>query len=185
MQKLTEKSVLLLRIMFSEPEIMKELIDGKDSSYFSRLDIDADTGTMVLGKTRFAWWNDLTGDKKTISLEEFAFKAIGFLGSKAKNEGHGNKVTVGLLEDITDALHREGRSNDVIDRLFLVGYLGVKTTWSCLSMSSQETHGESEPSNVNLNIHVNEERRRFVLPGSGDEFVELTIGPKGVRLIGD
>lgn len=184
MQKLTEKSVLLLRIMFLEPEIMKELIDGKDETYYSRMDVDPETGKIVLGKTRYGWWNSITGDKRTISLEEFAFKAIGFLGSKAGNKVASTKITAGLLEEITDALHREGRSNDIIDRLFLVGYVGVKTTWSCSSEGVQGAH-ENKPSEIGLTVNCNDKRRRFVLPGSGDEFVELIIGPKGVRMIND
>lgn len=182
MQALTEKSAYLLRIMFSEPAIMKELIDGKDLSFYSRIDIDPETGRIVLGKTRFKWWNNLTGDKKEISIEEFAFKTVGFLGNLGKQEGHGSKVTAELLEGISDSLCREGRSNDIIDRLFMVGYFVVKTTWSCSAMDALGVQ-QIDDKDVKVNLKVNERTERFSLPGSGDDFIEVTIGPKGVRFL--
>lgn len=174
--------MLFLRIMMSEPEFMKELIDGKDSSYYSRVDINPDTGSIVLGKTRFGWWNDWTGDKKEISLETFAFKAVAFLGAKGEQEGHEQKITAGLLEDIADSLHRSGRSNDIIDRLFLVGYLGVKTTWSCSSMGASGVVQEEREHNVNINVEGKTYHKRFVAKGVSDIQVDLEIGPKSVRI---
>lgn len=180
MQQLTEQSVLFLRIMMSEPEFTKELLDGKDFSCFSRIDIDPETGSIVLGKTRFKWWNDFTGDKKEISLETFAFKAVAFLGAKGAQEGHGDKIAKGLLEDIADTLHRSGRSNDIIDRLFLIGYMCVKTTWSCCSLGIQGMqNNESQERNVNINVAGRTYRKNFVAKGLSDIQVELEIGPTG------
>lgn len=182
LQNLTEHSVLLLRIMLSEPEFMKELIDGKDESYYSRIDINTETGSIVLGKTRFNWWNRFTGDIKEISLETFAFKAIAFLGAKGRQEGHEERVTKGLLEDITDALHRQGRSNDIIDRLFLVGYLCVKTTWSCSPLGvlgAQESYDKDH--DVNINIQGKQYRKTFKAK-NGDIMLDIEIGPTGARI---
>lgn len=165
----------------SEPEFMKELIDGKDSSYYSKITINPETGSIVLGKTRFGWWNDLTGDKKEISLETFAFKAVAFLGAKGEQEGHDKKITAGLLEDIADSLHRSGRSNDIIDRLFLVGYLGVKTTWSCSSMGMQGASEDIE-NNIHINVAGKTYRKHFVAKGHSDLNVELEIGPTEARI---
>lgn len=182
MQKLTEQSALFLRIMMSEPEFMKELIDGKDITCFSRIDIDPESGVIVLGKTRFKWWNDLTGDKKELSLETFAFKAIAFLGAKGEQEGHDKNITKGLLDDITDALHRKGRSNEIIDRLFMVGYFCVKTTWSSFSMESLGMTENNRNQEVNVNIEGETYRKRFKAK-NGDFGVELIIGPTGARLV--
>lgn len=185
MQALTERSALLLHIMFLEPEIMKELIDGSESSLFSRVDIDTEHCRIVLGKTRVKWWNHLINAEKHISIEEFAFKTIGFLGAKASKEGHGNMITQGLLEDVTDALHREGRSNDIIDRLFLVGYMGVKTTWSCLSLGAGSESGGQPSGPIKINIKAGDKRKTFELPGSGDPILNVVLGVKDVDYLGD
>lgn len=181
MQQLTEQSILFLRIMMSEPEFMKELIDGRDVTCYSRIDINNETGSIVLGKTRFNWWNHVTGDIKEISLETFAFKAMAFLGAKGEQEGHDKNITRGLLDDITDALHRKGRSNEIIDRLFMVGYFCVKTTWSSFSL---EALGMSENKDREVNINVNGETyRKHFRAKNGDVGVELIIGPTGARLV--
>lgn len=181
MQHLTEMSVLFIMIMFNDPSIRKEVIDEKESNLYSKITVDAETGDIVLGKTRFLWWNQLIGAEKRISLAEFVFKVIGALTSKAETEGRGRMVSAGLLKDLSDLLNREGRSNDVINRLFLVGYIGVKTTWSCPLEPSVLT--DNRPAEVKL--HVNEEVRTFELPGSGDPILRVKIGPTGVQYLGE
>lgn len=183
MQHLTDKSAFLIRIMFAEPAIMNELIDGKESNYYSSLTVDQENCEIVLGKTRFSWWNSLIGAEKRISISEFAFKVIGALSNKANEEGNAKRISKGLLEDIADSLQREGRSNDIIDKLFLVGYLGVKTTWSCHTMNIKQGAGDNSPTTVN--IRMNEEVKTFKLPGSGDPIFRISIGPKGIDYIGE
>lgn len=182
MQVLTERSCLLMQIMFKEPDLFKELIDGKDESYYSRVDIDQEKCEVVLGKTRFKWWNQLCGDEKTISLETFCFKASSMLGSKAENREQGRKIHEGLHNDIEN-FYRVGKSNDIIDRLFLVGYMGVKTGWSCSSLGVQGA--SDEPHNVRLDIHAGDRNKTFCLPGSGDKIVNIQMGVTGIDWLGD
>jgi len=183
MQHLTERSALFIQIMFSDPSIRKEIIDENESNLYSKVTVDTNTGDIVLGKTRFLWWNSLIGAEKRISLAEFTFKVIGALSSKAEDEGHGRMVGAGLLKDLSDLLSREGRSNDVIDRLFLVGYIGVKTTWSCTALGAEGFASSNRPTEVKL--QVNEEIRTFELPGSGDPILRVKIGPTGVQYLGE
>lgn len=182
MQTLTEKSACLITLMFSEPSVKKELIDSSENNLWSKISVDTETCEVVLGKTRFGWWNRLIGAEKRIALETFAFKMIGILSSRAGKSQSSALIAKGLAEDVIDALAREGRSNDIIDRLFLVGYLGVKTAWSCTSLSAEGFAGDKGP--IDLNLKVNDERYKFALPGSGDEILEIQIGPKGARWIG-
>lgn len=179
MQKLTDRSALLIQIMFTEPAVMKELIDSSESNLYSKVSIDTDTCDIVLGKTRFTWWNQLIGAEKRISLAEFAFKLISVLTAKADKDVNSRIISKGLLEDVADALNREGRSNDIIDRLFLVGYLGVKTAWSC---STYSTAGAVK-TETDVNLHINEKVHTFHLPGSNQPIIKVKIGPTGAAWI--
>ena len=183
MQALTERSAHFISIMFLEPAVMKELIDSSESNLWSKLSIDTESCEIVLGKTRFGWWNRLIGAEKRIALETFAFKMIGILSSRAGKDQNGSLIAKGLADDVIDSLSREGRSNDIIDRLFLVGYLGVKTAWSCTSLSAEGSAGSKGP--VDLNLHINEEQYTFKLPGSGEEILRIKIGPKGATWLGE
>lgn len=182
MQHLTDRSALLIQLMFSEPEILKELIDGKESNLWSKVTIDNENCEIILGKTRFAWWNSLIGAEKHISIAEFAFKVVGVLSNKAEKNKQKSLIGKGLLEDIADSLQREGKSNDIIDRLFLVGYLGVKTAWSCTTMNISNANNNNP---AEVNIRMNEQVKTFKLPGSGDPIFRILIGPKGVDYIGE
>lgn len=182
MQALTQKSACLINLMFSEPSVMKELIDSSEHNLWSKISVDTETCEVVLGKTRYGWWNRLIGAEKRISLHEFAFKMIGILSSRAGKSQNSALIAKGLAEDIIDALVREGRSNDIIDRLFLVGYLGVKTAWSCSSLTTEGFVG-GKKDNVDVNLKVNDERHIFTLPGSGDPIFEIAIGAKSVRML--
>ena len=184
MQKLTERSVHLIMIMFAEPSLMTEFLDTEEKNAYSKLSIDSDKCEIVLGKTRYKWWNSLIGAERRISLSEFAFKTIGMLSNKAEKDGNGSIISEGLLKDAADGLCREGRSNDIIDRLFLVGYMGVKTAWSCLSLSTEgSVMKDNKPSEIN--IRVNDEIKTFRLPGSGDPIFNVIVGAKGVQYIGE
>lgn len=184
MQHLTERSVHSILMMFTEPAIMNELLDGKENNAYSKISIDTESCEIVLGKTRFGWWNSIICAEKRISLAEFVFKVIGVLANKAEKDDNGSMISEGLLKDTADALQREGRSNDIIDRLFLVGYLGVKTAWSCLSLNAEgSVLGDRSPQE--LNLRVNDKTMTFKLPGSNDPIFQVTIGPKGVRYLGD
>ena len=169
--------------MFSEPSVMKELIDSSEHNLWSKISVDTETCEVVLGKTRCGWWNRLIGAEKRISLHEFAFKMIGILSARAGKSQNSALIAKGLAEDIIDALVREGRSNDIIDRLFLVGFLGVKTAWSCTSLLADGSVGGTKGP-VDVNLHVNNKIYTFALPGSGDEILEVEIGPTGARWLG-
>lgn len=180
-EALTERSAMFIMLMFSEPAVREALIDNSESNLWSKVTVDSKTGDIVLGKTRFMWWNQLIGATKRISLDSFTFRVIGVLQQKAENDKDGRVVRDGLANDVIDGLSRQGRSNDIIDRLFLVGYLGVKTSWSCLSLTPGGLGGENK--DVDINLHINDQTKRFVLPGSRDAFIEVAIGPKGARFV--
>lgn len=182
-QALTERSALLINIMFSDPSVMETLIDKSESNLWSKVSIDAESCEIVLGKTRYGWWNRLIGAEKRISIETFALRMISILKSRANKHQNGDVIAKGLADDIIEALDREGRSNDIIDRLFLVGYLGVKTAWSCTSLSAEGSVGGTRGP-VDVNLHVNKKTYTFALPGSGDEILEVEIGPTGARWLG-
>uniref|UniRef100_A0AAU8BA69 Uncharacterized protein n=1 Tax=Dulem virus 42 TaxID=3145760 RepID=A0AAU8BA69_9CAUD len=184
MQKLTERSVHSIMMMFEEPALRNKLLDDEEKNAYSKISIDTDRCEIVLGKTRYGWWNSFIGAEKRISLAEFTFTTIGILANKAEKDGNESMISEGLLKDTADALQREGRSNDIIDRLFLVGYLGVKTAWSCLSLNAEgSVLDNNKPQKMNLRI--NDETMTFNLPGSNDPIFRVTIGPKGVQYIGD
>lgn len=183
MQALTERSALLIQIMFLEPSVMKELIDSSESNLWSKLSIDTETCEIVLGKTRCGWWNRLIGAEKRINIETFALRLISILKSRAGKNQNGELIAKGLADEVIDALEREGRSNDIIDRLFLVGFLGVKTAWSCTSLLADGSVGGTKGP-VDVNLHVNKKLYTFALPGSGDEILEVEIGPTGARWLG-
>ena len=81
-QALTERSALLINIMFSDPAVMENLIDKAESNLWSKISIDADSCEIVLGKTRYGWWNRLIGAEKRISIETFALRMISILKSR-------------------------------------------------------------------------------------------------------
>lgn len=183
-QALTKRSALLINIMFSDPAVMECLIDKSENNLWSKITVDAETCDIVLGKTRFGWWNRLIGAEKRIAIETFALKMISVLKSRAGKNQDGAVIAKGLADDIIESLEREGRTNDIIDRLFLVGYLGVKTAWSCTVLSTEgSVRGTRGP--VDVNLHVNNKRYTFALPGSGDKILQLEIGPTGVHWVGE
>lgn len=176
MEVLTERSVLQIRMMFEEPDVVASLIDKESKTAYSRVDIDPEKCEVVFGKTRFNWWNHLCGDIKRISFKEFVSTIIAVLSAHAEESKlDRNTIQTGLTNDCLDRAYRLGVTNEVVDRLFAVGYMGVKTTWSCLSLGNAGASAEHE--NINVNIRGDKYSRTFRLAGKGDAAIEIKYSP--------
>lgn len=175
-QVLTEQSVLLIRIMLSETGFVKNLIDKKELSYYSKITINPESKSIVLGKTKVGWWNRLIGDEKEIPFDSFVNQVRTFLSVRGEKEGYGEKIRIELLKDLDD-MSVAGRFNDIVDRLFMVGYLCVKTAWSSFSL---EALGMSNNCDQEHNINViGQTFTKTFRAKNGDFNIDVEFGPTG------
>ena len=183
MDQLTERSVLQIRMMFSEPDVVAALIDKESMTAYSRVDVDPVKCEIVFGKTRFNWWNHLCGDIKRISFKDFVATIIAVLSAHAEAEKATSYETIrdGLLGDCFDRLHRLGVTNEIVDRIFAVGYMGVKTTWSCLTLGG--TGVSDKHDDVHVHVKGDEYYREFKLAGAGDAEIAIKFSPTDATII--
>lgn len=169
-------------MMCAEPELLTEMfVHREDSSLFSRVEVDPQNCKIVLGKTRVHWWNYFINDKREFSLIEFVAHARTMLSNRMP-ENKRFEVANALQTETEDNLIRLGKTNEVIDRLFSIGYFGVKTAWSNTTLGTQGAFGNQDPADINLNIDGRDIRETFVLPGSGESIIDLIVGVKDVKV---
>lgn len=84
--------------MLSETGFVKNLIDKKELSYYSKITIDPESKSIVLGKTKVGWWNRLIGDEKEIPFDSFVNQVRTFLSVRGEKEGYGEKIRIELLK---------------------------------------------------------------------------------------
>lgn len=190
---------MFMHIMFSEPFIKASLIDDSEKNLYKRVDIIPETCEIVLGKTSCRWWNRILGAEKVIGFETFVFRVVG--AYSGKDGAIGDIVAKGLAEDAVRSIIIQGRSNDMIDRLFIVGYLAVPTAFSCSELNSgisapiqgsktdpgggavREIRYEPVDREINLNVNCGGKTHTFVLPGTNDPILRIQTGLTGVEVL--
>ena len=101
---------------------------------------------------------------------------IGHPMAGGEKEGYGEKIRIELLKDLDD-MSVAGRFNDIVDRLFMVGYLCVKTAWSSFSL---EALGMSNNCDKEHNINViGQTFTKTFRAKNGDFNIDVEFGPTG------
>lgn len=117
-QMLSMQSGFLIRILLSDTKISEKVFENStEKSKYKLCSIRHDDGAIVMGKTRFAWWNQLINSQDVFPFESFALKvwdALVDLSSGINNTA----ILKGLSQDIVMNAVREKRYNWVVERLY-------------------------------------------------------------------
>ena len=73
-------------------------------------------GTIVIGRTKYTWWNRLIGDERTVSFETFALKVANALAGQAKNRN--DNLFYSISKVVLDKAIADNNYHYVVDALF-------------------------------------------------------------------
>lgn len=173
---ISDVSMMLIRILFMDESIKRSLVDEKDNTVYSRVDIGED-GSITFGKTKFRWWNRLVNDEKTVPFNAWIFDVVKALAGQQANCS--DIIRKGLSQEVVDKAIFEGDYDMVVDRLFDAARYGVKTKLNTRGFSI------SDKISGHVKIHSHEGDKDIVLPGSGDILCRVSTGITGVEVIRD
>lgn len=167
-QMLSMQSGFLIRILLSDTKISEKVFENStEKSKYKLCSIRHDDGAIVMGKTRFAWWNQLINSQDVFPFESFALKvwdALVDLSSGINNTA----ILKGLSQDIVMNAVREKRYDWVVERLY--------DAWKHVAQNSD---GYNKPE-ASEDARRNGQGRTIVIPEQGIPN-ELVININGRR----
>ena len=186
---LSDGALHLMHYLMSNETINKkvELAPGEGKSY-ARFDIQ-ETGTVLLGETRFRFWNQLIGCQHKLTFESWALAVWDALIDLSTG-GNATALEQGLSTEIAKKAQREEDYEWVIKRLYDC-YEHVCNGNNAPSAGGQDKHGSSvvtrevvvdgEP--ITININANGLNKRVIIPDStGRHFLNFGLGIVDVKV---
>ena len=191
-ETLSKGALCLMHLLMAEETIDKkvELAPGEGKTY-ARYDIQKN-GIVVLGETKFRFWNQLIGCQQKLSFESWALAVWDALIDLSK-DGNAIAIEQGLSTEIAVKAQREEDYEWVVKRLYDC-YEHVCNGKSTVSAGTQDKNGSSadirqvyvngEP--VTINIKANGLERRIRIPDStGRHFLNFGLGIVDVKVDND
>lgn len=119
---LTKDAYLDLKHIFADTEFLS-LLFSDEKEIAKNIKICED-GTVILGKTKYAFINRLFNDEKILSISDICIRIISIITGKGKTKN--TEAFKSLIEDLTIALDK-GDYSYAITRIFIAYRLGYKS----------------------------------------------------------
>lgn len=178
---LSERSRNLIKVLLSDEKIRQKVYE--DTKEFEKYKICTicSNGTIVLGKTRWRFWNRLLNCQDELPFESFALRvwdALVDLSSGFNNTA----ILEGLSREIVLSSVREREYDYVIDRLFDAarhicqdGSLAVEPS-SAEDQRKSGSRVNTVPENIVININGEKKVLHFK-DAIGDPFIDVKMKP--------
>lgn len=129
----SERSKLLIKVLLTDPKITEVVYEDSKNKEKYKICTIRPNGSIVMGKTKYLWWNQLLNCQDILPFESFALKvwnALVNLSSGVNNTA----IMKGLSQEIVMKSVRENKYDWVVDRLY-----------DCWKHVAQNSSGFSSP----------------------------------------
>lgn len=129
----SSRSKLLIKVLLTDPKIAEVVYeDSKNKEKYKICTVRSD-GSIVMGKTKYLWWNQLLNCQDVLPFESFALKV--WNGLVDMSSGINNTAIMkGLSQEIVMKSVRDNKYDWVVDRLY-----------DCWKHVAQNSAGFSDP----------------------------------------
>lgn len=181
---LSESSRNLIKVLLADDKIRQKVYEDTKNFEKYKICVICSDGTIVLGKTRWQFWNRLLNCQDELPFESFALRVWDALVDLSSGENN-TAIIEGLSREIVLSSVREKKYDYVINRLFDAYRHLCHGSGSTVELPSSEGRGKSGPqvNTVPTNIVVNINGQKKVLPFKdciGDPFIDVIMEPTAV-----
>ena len=113
----SQRSKLLINVLLTDPKIAEIVYEDSKNKDKYKICTIRDNGSIVMGKTKYLWWNQFLNCQDVLPFESFALKvwnALVDLSSGINNTA----IMKGLSQEIIMNSVRDKKYDWVIDRLY-------------------------------------------------------------------
>lgn len=188
---LTPKSKGLISILLLDKEIKANVFEKIDHVDKYKMYTIMDNGDVVLGETKYAFWNKLIGCQRTIPFESFALKVWDALvhlseglNQKAIMEGLSREIVMKAVKDkdfnwVVERLDNVARM--VAQKSSIADGVGVSTAGDGAFGPELNPCNQTEKS-VIVNVNGRKQVCRF-RDSLGDPMIDVEVGIVGVKRV--
>lgn len=145
-----------IQVLLSDPRIAERVFENHEDKEKYKICTVNDTGTVIMGKTRLRWWNNLIKCQDKIQFIDFALRVWSALVDLSKGLNK-EAVLKGLSQEIIEQSVRDRKYEDVINRLF-----------DCWRFVAQDSAGFQKPAVIE---DIPQERHVHVAPTIGHNII--------------
>lgn len=189
---LTPKSKGIIGILLLEPTIKATVFEKLDHIDKYKMYTIKDNGDIVLGETKFTFWNNLIGCQRTIPFESFALKvwealvnlSVG-LNQKAIMEGLSREIVIKAVKekDFNWVVERLDNINRMVaQKSTLADGVGADPEGSRVSGPRLNTMNQI-PENLVININGCKKKVVSFKDCIGDPLIEIEYGIVGANRV--
>lgn len=129
----SERSKLLIKVLLSDPKIAEKVYEDSKNKEKYKICIIRNDGSIVMGKTKCVWWNQLLNCQDVLPFESFALKVWDALVDMSSGINN-TAIMKGLSHEIVMKAVRGNEYDWVVDRLY-----------DCWKHVAQDSSGFSAP----------------------------------------
>lgn len=188
---LTPKSKGLISMLLLEPQIKTTVFEKIDHIDKYKMYTIKDNGDVILGETKYTFWNKLIGCQRTIPFESFALKVWEALVNLSTGLNQ-KAIMEGLSREIVMKAVKEKDFNWVVERLDNVARMvaqkstiadgaGVSTAGDGAFGPKLNTSNQT-PSGVIINVNGRKQVCHFK-DSLGDPMIDVEVGIVGVKRV--
>lgn len=191
---LSKQSRLIIQILLTDSKIAEKVLENLDDKEKYKICTIKENGNVILGKTKYRWWNQLLNCQDELKFESFALKVWDSLVDSSS--GTNNKAILnGLSQEIVMKSIREREYDWVVNRLYdcwkyvaqnSAGYQqNASPAGDAVSNRGVErvTASVSEPRSIVLNINGNKKTIPLI-DSIGDSFnIAIEYGITDVKRV--
>ena len=189
---LTPKSKGIIGVLLLEPTIKATVFEKLDHIDKYKMYTIKDNGDIVLGETKFTFWNNLIGCQRTIPFESFALKvwealvnlSVG-LNQKAIMEGLSREIVIKAVKekDFNWVVERLDNINRMVaQKSTLADGVGADPEGSRVSGPRLNTIDQI-PENLVININGRKKKVVSFKDCIGDPLIEIEYGIVGANRV--
>ena len=189
---LTPKSKGIIGVLLLEPTIKATVFEKLDHIDKYKMYTIKDNGDIVLGETKFTFWNNLIGCQRTIPFESFALKvwealvnlSVG-LNQKAIMEGLSREIVIKAVKekDFNWVVERLDNINRMVaQKSTLADGVGADPEGSRVSGPRLNTINQI-PENLVININGCKKKVVSIKDCIGDTLIEIEYGIVGANRV--
>lgn len=185
---LSPKSRGIISLLLLEPQIKATVFEKIDHIDKYKMFTILDNGDIILGETKYAFWNRLIGCQRTIPFESFALKVWEALVNLSTGLNQ-KAIMEGLSQEIVMHAVKEKNFDWVVERLDNVARMVAQK--SAIADGRCEGHPEGDltkepnftrPTSKNIIINVNGRKQVCQFKDSvGDPMFNVELGIVGIK----
>ena len=184
---LTPKSKGLISMLLLEPQIKTTVFEKIDHIDKYKMYTIKDNGDVILGETKYTFWNKLIGCQRTIPFESFALKVWEALVNLSTGLNQ-KAIMEGLSREIVMKAVKEKDFNWVVERLDNVAQKSTIADGAGVSTAGDGAFGpklntsNQTPSGVIINVNGRKQVCHFK-DSLGDPMIDVEVGIVGVKRV--